>query len=144
MLTADIFAGIARLKYRGRPADLRAMGRLLKAKVMLGGWSKRRPALRPQAVSSDADLVRRRRTAARSVWLRRRVAVHRDRQVPVAIDGVPADAGYRPGLDKSATPAVAVAPSVAPSPAPVTAPAPMPVPSRPTAVTSTTTAKQPR
>lgn len=43
VLTADVFAGIARMKYRGRPADLRAMGRLLKAKVLLGGWIEATP-----------------------------------------------------------------------------------------------------
>ncbi|TXH26320.1 MAG: hypothetical protein E6Q99_04800 [Elusimicrobia bacterium] len=43
VLTADVFAGIARIKYRGRPADLRAMGRLLKAKVLLGGWVEATP-----------------------------------------------------------------------------------------------------
>ena len=43
VLTADVFAGIVRMKYRGRPADLRAMGRLLKAKVLLGGWIEATP-----------------------------------------------------------------------------------------------------
>ena len=43
VLTADVFAGIVRIKYRGRPADLRAMGRLLKAKVLLGGWVEATP-----------------------------------------------------------------------------------------------------
>ncbi len=39
----DLFGGIARIKYHGKAPDLRAMARLLKATVMLGGWMEATP-----------------------------------------------------------------------------------------------------
>lgn len=43
VLPADLFGGIARIKYRGRAPDLRAMSRLLKANILLGGWVEATP-----------------------------------------------------------------------------------------------------
>lgn len=39
----DAFAGLARLKYRGRTVDLRAMAKLLRADVLIGGWLEATP-----------------------------------------------------------------------------------------------------
>lgn len=43
VLAPDVFANIARMKFRGKPAELRIMGRLLKANVLLGGWIEATP-----------------------------------------------------------------------------------------------------
>jgi hypothetical protein len=43
VLPPDVFGGLARIKYRGRAPDLRAMARLLKANLLLGGWLEATP-----------------------------------------------------------------------------------------------------
>lgn len=43
VLPADLFGGIARIKYHGKAPDLRAMSRLLKANLLLGGWLEATP-----------------------------------------------------------------------------------------------------
>ncbi|HNN92687.1 MAG TPA: hypothetical protein PKI03_10490 [Pseudomonadota bacterium] len=136
VLTADIFAGIARLKYRGRPADLRAMGRLLKAKVMLGGWIEATPgpeAPKPYRLTltlydGEGQLLGQLGYDVESPYIETAKFLSQSTAFLQMLDTAL-------GFDKSATPAVAVTSPVASSPAPVTAPAPTPVASRPTAVT---------